>query len=194
MTDRFEGFDYSLAGKRIRLIHTNDKYTKLREGDLGTVRFRYRNLDSINIAVQWDSGSTLDMIQGIDQYQIFEEKTVKHVIKATCTCVECGAHGDFDNKELGFELVIIGKTEENLCKNCYHKHCIWCLENQKGKNDVFTHLVDLSFDYVGRTPICKDCLKSVVAHRVESYADVDFSTPKNIEVNLSKSLEFEGLE
>ena len=47
-------------GQRICLVHTNDPHTKLRPGDLGTVR--HHNVDTHTVQVAWDSGSTLSML------------------------------------------------------------------------------------------------------------------------------------
>ena len=47
-------------GSRVRLIHTNDKYTTLKPGDLGTVSFID---DTGTVFVNWDNGSSLGMIE-----------------------------------------------------------------------------------------------------------------------------------
>ena len=46
-------------GSRVRLIHTNDEYTTLKPGDLGTVSFID---DTGTVFVNWDNGSSLGMI------------------------------------------------------------------------------------------------------------------------------------
>ena len=68
------GFDYSPKGKRIRLICTKDPYTKLKKGDTGTIQFRFVNSDRIAIVTKWDSGSNLSVIEGVDEYEIFEDE------------------------------------------------------------------------------------------------------------------------
>lgn len=68
------GFDYSSKGKRIRLISTKDPYTKLKKGDTGTIQFRFVNSDRIAIVTKWDSGSNLSVIEGVDEYEIFEDE------------------------------------------------------------------------------------------------------------------------
>jgi hypothetical protein len=57
-------FDYSNAGKRIKLAN----------GDLGTILYRFEDRGSWYIAVKWDSGSTLSLIDGVDRYEITEEE------------------------------------------------------------------------------------------------------------------------
>lgn len=57
-------------GQRVTLISMVDKYTKLKKGDQGTVE----GVDGIgNILVKWDSGSTLSLIPGVDEYEIGDE-------------------------------------------------------------------------------------------------------------------------
>jgi hypothetical protein len=63
-------FDYSLKCKRIKLIHTDDPYTLLKPNDMGTILYSFDNLDNRCIAIKWDSGSNLSMIEGKDQYEI----------------------------------------------------------------------------------------------------------------------------
>jgi hypothetical protein len=55
----------TIIGKRVRLINTSDPYTQLRPGDEGTVDF----LDDLGtVHVLWDSGSSLGMVRGEDQF------------------------------------------------------------------------------------------------------------------------------
>lgn len=76
-----DNWDFSLSGKRIQLINTNDPYTKLKEGDLGTIEYVIRNSDLIGdqISIQWDSGSNLMLIIGEDQFLIMDENEVIEV-------------------------------------------------------------------------------------------------------------------
>ena len=53
-------------GDRIKLVYTNDLYTKLRTGDMGTVNY----VDPREIGVKWDSGSTLSLIPIVDSYEV----------------------------------------------------------------------------------------------------------------------------
>lgn len=60
----------SLVGKRIRFIHSSDPWTNLQFGDLGTIVF----VDDLGtLDCTWDSGSSLGMVPGIDQYQILQD-------------------------------------------------------------------------------------------------------------------------
>ena len=71
-------FDFKLSGKRIRLENTNDPYTRLKAGDEGTVELVKLNasLKFDQMWVQWDSGSTLMLIDetsyGRDKKDEFE--------------------------------------------------------------------------------------------------------------------------
>lgn len=54
-------------GKRIRLISTNDEYSPLKPGDLGTIDFID---DAGTIFAQWDNGSDLGLLPDIDRFEI----------------------------------------------------------------------------------------------------------------------------
>lgn len=61
-------------GKRIRLVHVDDAYTRVKSGDEGTVvGHRESILGDEFLSVQWDSGSTLSLIIGIDSFRILED-------------------------------------------------------------------------------------------------------------------------
>lgn len=78
MTDIFYNKvgEHPLIGKRIKLIHTNDKYTDLRKGDLGTViditESDYGNERFTQIGVNWDNGSRLMLTQDKDTFEIVD--------------------------------------------------------------------------------------------------------------------------
>jgi len=63
-----------LIGKRIRLKFTDDPYTKLKPGDIGTVM----DVDTVNLSsrsftqiwVKWDNGSNLALITGKDSFEV----------------------------------------------------------------------------------------------------------------------------
>jgi hypothetical protein len=59
--------NYKLSiGDKIRLIKTNDQYTKLQSGAQGIVSF----IDDLGtIHVNWNDGSTLGLIPEIDSYE-----------------------------------------------------------------------------------------------------------------------------
>lgn len=59
--------DHRLVGKRVRFVSSSDPYTRLRRGDEGTVSF-VDDMDTVH--VRWDSGSTLGMIPGEDNFDI----------------------------------------------------------------------------------------------------------------------------
>lgn len=61
--------NHPLVGKRIELVHTSDPYTKLKTGDKGTVKFLMPNLDVMTVAVEWESGSNLSLILGVDDFK-----------------------------------------------------------------------------------------------------------------------------
>jgi hypothetical protein len=71
----FEGFskkellEKMYKGKRIELISIQDEYTDLKPGDQGTCDFVD---DAENIHMKWDNGSTLSLIQGVDEFKIVD--------------------------------------------------------------------------------------------------------------------------
>jgi hypothetical protein len=54
-------------GKRIRLISTNDEYTSLKSGDIGTINFVD---DTGTIFAEWDNGSNLGLLPDVDCFEI----------------------------------------------------------------------------------------------------------------------------
>lgn len=56
-----------LKDKRITLVRMDDPYTELRPGDMGTITGED---DAGHILVQWDKGSTLSVVPGVDDYGI----------------------------------------------------------------------------------------------------------------------------
>ena len=67
--------DKTRAGRMIKLIYSDDPYTKLKKGDLGTIK--WERLDDLwgddSISVNWDSGSTLSLISGRDSYIVLDD-------------------------------------------------------------------------------------------------------------------------
>ena len=62
---------------RVRLVHTSDQYTKLKTGDIGTlVSTRTDTWGAVIAEIKWDCGSSLSLIEGIDQYEIITEQKV----------------------------------------------------------------------------------------------------------------------
>lgn len=63
-----------IVNKRVRLIRMEDPYTKLKEGDEGTITGE----DGLgHILINWDNGSSLHLIPEIDEYEILENKFIK---------------------------------------------------------------------------------------------------------------------
>ena len=64
------------AGDRVKLIETRDIFTRLKPGDMGTVKDVTHLPDSIGgqktVWISWDSGSNLALIDGIDQWEAVE--------------------------------------------------------------------------------------------------------------------------
>jgi hypothetical protein len=56
-----------LEGRRVKLVRCTDEYTKLAPGSLGTVAFVD---DAGTIHVDWDDGSCLGLIPGVDSYTV----------------------------------------------------------------------------------------------------------------------------
>jgi hypothetical protein len=64
--------DRTNEGKRVELVFTNDPYTKLPNGAQGTIQYsRFDGYDTV-IAVNWDDGSSLSLIEGTDRYRILD--------------------------------------------------------------------------------------------------------------------------
>lgn len=63
-------FNRSLAGKRVRLIATNDQWTDLRRGATGTIK--YHNDVHGSLSVLWDNGSSLSLLDGIDLWEVID--------------------------------------------------------------------------------------------------------------------------
>jgi hypothetical protein len=59
----------SAPGDRVRLVHTDDPYTRLEPGEEGVVSF----VDHLGtIHVDWDSGSSLGLVPGVDRWEPVE--------------------------------------------------------------------------------------------------------------------------
>ena len=59
-----------VIGKRIKLISTDDPHTKLKPGTQGVVVMR----DSLGtLHVDWDDGSKLGLIPGVDRFEIIPD-------------------------------------------------------------------------------------------------------------------------
>lgn len=65
-----DSFNYSLTGKKVKLIYTSDQYTNLKYGDTGVVEFID---DAGTMFVKWDNGSNLGLIAGEDKWTYIDE-------------------------------------------------------------------------------------------------------------------------
>lgn len=73
-----ENWDFSLSSKRIQLVKTLDPYTELKPGDLGTIEYVIKNnMIEDQISVQWDNGSNLMMLIGLDDYIILDHEVIE---------------------------------------------------------------------------------------------------------------------
>ncbi len=73
-----ENWDFSLSNKRIQLVKTLDPYTDLKPGDLGTIEYVIKNtLIEDQISVQWDNGSNLMMLVGLDEYIVLDHEVIE---------------------------------------------------------------------------------------------------------------------
>lgn len=65
--------NYDDAGKRVEFVHSSDPYTKLKKGDLGTIKFEVENDFAWSVSIDWDCGSSLSMLplEG-DSYRVVE--------------------------------------------------------------------------------------------------------------------------
>lgn len=70
-------------GDRVELVHTSDPYTNLAPGDRGTLKGTRTEPDLSGSGevtkwqVEWDSGSTLSMIQGEDRIRKLDEDELR---------------------------------------------------------------------------------------------------------------------
>lgn len=63
--------DHPLVGRRVRLVHCSDEFTRVQPGTLGTVNL----VDGMGtVHVKWDDGSRLGMIdEAGDRYELLPE-------------------------------------------------------------------------------------------------------------------------
>lgn len=57
----------NLVGRRVKMVYTSDAYTDVVPGDTGTVSHVD---DAGTVFVNWDSGSGLGLIPGIDIFEV----------------------------------------------------------------------------------------------------------------------------
>ena len=66
--------DTENEGKRVELVYSGDRYTKLKAGDKGTyqaVLIQRHPLENQHL-IKWDSGSNLILLEGIDKFKFIE--------------------------------------------------------------------------------------------------------------------------
>ena len=69
--------NFTLRGKRVKLLYTNDPKAKIptTSGATGTIDYTFENYGKICYRVSWsNSDSVLMLIEGADKYQIWEEE------------------------------------------------------------------------------------------------------------------------
>jgi len=92
-----------LKGKRVRLIKMLDEYTKLKEGDEGTIKFTD---DMQQIHVQWDNGEHLALLPDVDEYEILDNQV---------KCPKCGYVFDYLSvPESGMGYILCPKCKEPI--------------------------------------------------------------------------------
>lgn len=65
----------NLIGRRIRLLHTDDPYTKLHFGSLGTIEdITITPWGDYQVWCRWDEGSRLALIPGKDMFEFPGDK------------------------------------------------------------------------------------------------------------------------
>lgn len=64
-------------GDRIKLVSTSDPYTDLEPGATGTVTgtntLEFMSPPERKVLVDWDDGSTLDLVMGEDRYERIDD-------------------------------------------------------------------------------------------------------------------------
>jgi len=60
-------------GRRVELVHTDDKWTKLKPGDKGTYEYMiWQPSGKHQHSIKWDDGSNLMLVQGIDKFRFVD--------------------------------------------------------------------------------------------------------------------------
>jgi len=54
--------DKARAGRRVMFYASSDPYTKLKKGDLGTIKYEIDNEICWSVCIDWDNGSSLSML------------------------------------------------------------------------------------------------------------------------------------
>jgi hypothetical protein len=71
-------------GDRVELIDVQDQFTSLKKGDRGTVRCYRKTPWERQIDIKWDNGSSMMLLEGIDQFRKLTEDEVKKELEMKC--------------------------------------------------------------------------------------------------------------
>ena len=64
----------NLIGRRIRLLHTDDPYTKLHYGSLGTIKDIWvTRWHEFQVWVEWDSDSGVSLVLPLDSFEFVRD-------------------------------------------------------------------------------------------------------------------------
>jgi len=87
-------------GARVALVSMSDPYATLKPGDLGTVDFVD---DTGSVFVDWDCGSTLGVVYGVDGIRLL---TKAEVIKEQCRKVAATGRTNMFDTKAAFEIAL----------------------------------------------------------------------------------------
>lgn len=112
VSESFE--DNELTGKRIELVRLEDPYTNLKQGDKGTVK----GVDDMgHILMQWDNGSTLNIVPDFDEFNVIDENLIQggfDSLKQRLTDHFHEQESDFDPEETENVLEILNDYDDHL--------------------------------------------------------------------------------
>jgi hypothetical protein len=114
--------DTELKGKRVKLKFMEDGWTDLRPGDMGTIR----GVDDLgHILVRWDNGSSLSLIEGVDEWEIIEEsKRVQNFSKFV--------NENYSNPDMGYIESKLAELEELVKSFSEEKNLRYRTRNKRG--------------------------------------------------------------
>jgi len=101
------------VGCRVELVSMNDPYTKLKPGERGTVDHVD---DTGSVFVNWDSGSSLAVVFGVDEIKRCD------IVK---NCKLCGAKMVWENPHLPghYHVSSCDLEEWPICHDCMVEYC-----------------------------------------------------------------------
>lgn len=67
------GFDKKDAGRRVELVSVRDPYTWMKPGEKGTYVMLNILEDGSQHIIDWDCGSNLMLIEGVDTFKFLDE-------------------------------------------------------------------------------------------------------------------------